>query len=338
MQNFYDYSLTDFKSLTSLHGYKDVHAENFYTSKYKGSEKHIPENFIQYLKTNFNLALPKIQKIQTAEDELTVKFLVELSDGNCVETVLVPFNKKYTICISSQVGCAMKCSFCFTGTQGLKRNLEVHEIVGQYVLAYNYIKENFPEKFAAPNIVFMGQGEPLHNFDNIKRAISIFLEVRGLHLGPRQITLSTAGYLPGLKKIEELNQVNIALSFHSPFNNQRDELIPLNKAYPIEEIVSTLKDIPRLKRQYLTFEYLIIKDMNHSEEHVQEIVKLLSGLPVIFNLIPFNEFPGAKYKRPLDKDVDNFKQRLVDHGFFASVRKTKGDDILAACGQLNTKS
>jgi len=324
--------------LTVLHGYKAIHADNFYTSRYKNIEKSLPENYKSFLSKEFDFTLPEVNKVQVATDATTVKFLTKLEDGNFVETVLVPFNKKYTICLSSQVGCAMKCSFCFTGTQGLKRNLEAHEIIGQYILAFNYIKNNFPNKFAAPNIVFMGQGEPLHNFENIKKAIEIFLEVKGLHLGPRQITLSTAGYLPGLKRVNELKNVNLALSFHSPFNEQRNELIPLNKAYPIEDIVRTLKEVPRLKRQYLTFEYLVIKDLNHSEEHLDEIIKLLSGLPIIFNLIPFNEFPGAPYKRPLDVDVEMFKDKLVANGFFASIRKTKGDDILAACGQLNTKS
>lgn len=203
--------------------------------------------------------------------------------------------------------------------------------------AYAYIKEKFEGHQAAPNIVFMGQGEPLHNINNVADAIEVLKTKEGMGLGPRQITLSTAGYLPGIKRFSELGSVNFALSFHSPFNEERNELIPLNKAYPIAELIDELKTIKLMKRQFLTFEYLIIRDLNHTRKHVEEIGRLLKGMPVIFNLIPFNEFPGAPYKRPEMAAVEEFKKGLIELGFHAMIRTTKGDDILAACGQLTSQ-
>ncbi len=341
-QSFYNYQIDELSSFLSSKNYKEVHAKSIFQSIYKfdqssfNSLETLPQSLARELEKKYHLNLPKLVKTQISSDKETVKFLVQLDDSNKVETVLVPFNKKYTICISSQVGCAMKCSFCYTGTQGLTRNLEPYEIIGQYLLAYRWLKINRPEKSSPPNIVFMGQGEPLHNYENVKKAINILLTTEGLYLGPRQITLSTAGYLPGIKVFKDLGAINFALSFHSPFNEERSELIPLNKAYPIEEIIEELRTLPRLKRQYLTFEYLLIKDLNHSNEHIKKIYELLKDMPVIFNIIPFNPFPGSKFQRPQKEDVDAFARKLEEKGFHVMVRTTKGDDILAACGQLNT--
>ena len=343
LKSFFSLSFEQLVSFLKENEFKTVHAQKIFKEVYKNDLKrfqdieYLPQELSTLLAQNFSLELPKIINAKVSSDDQTVKFLTMLHDGNTVETVLVPFHKKYTICLSSQVGCAMKCSFCFTGTQGLKRNLESFEIVTQYLSAFRYIKTHYPTKKSLPNIVFMGQGEPLHNFEEVKSAIKNFLCGEALNLGPRQITLSTAGHLPGLQRFSELGNINIALSFHSPFNTERSELIPLNNKYPIEEIINVLKTIPLLKRQFLTFEYLILRDKNHSDEHVKKIASLLSDLPVIFNLIPFNEFPGCSYKRPLDNNVEIFKQGLVANGFHAMIRTTKGDDILAACGQLNTK-
>lgn len=343
MRSFYQLTLTEIENILETIQEKRAHARTLYTGIYKKDFKsflEIPDlsrNVAHYFHNHFDLKLPTVAKEQVSIDKKTVKFLVQMSDGRTVETVLVPFEKKYTICISSQVGCAMKCSFCFTGTQGLTRNLESEEILAQYLLAFKWLKKNMPEKSAPPNIVFMGQGEPLHNIDSVKKCLDILFSTEGLHLGPRQVTLSTAGYLPGLKSFNDLMGINLALSFHSPFDEQRNELIPLNKAYPIKNIIEQLKKVNLRKRQFLTFEYLIIKDMNHSMEHVEKIYELLNGLPVIFNLIPFNEFPGSPYKRPKMSDVEWFKEELTAKGFHTMIRTTKGDDILAACGQLNTK-
>jgi 23S rRNA (adenine2503-C2)-methyltransferase len=341
-KSFYNLDLSELESHIDSLGYKKSHGFKIFKEVYKNRIKSfhdipfIQKELLDNLSLNFSLALPKVVKTQVSEDDVTIKFLTQLHDGKTIETVLVPFNKKYTVCISSQVGCAMKCSFCYTGTQGLTRHLSSNEIVTQYLMAYEYVKENYSHKSALPNIVFMGQGEPLHNLENVKRAIKLLLAPEAMNLGPRQITLSTAGYLPGLEQYSQLENINLALSFHSPFNDERSKLIPLNNAYPIEDIISELKKHKLLKRQFFTFEYLVLKDVNHFQKHADEIERLLKGMPVIFNLIPFNEFPGCEFKRPEMSDVESFKEMLVDKGFHTMVRTTKGDDILAACGQLNS--
>jgi len=281
---------------------------------------------------DFSDDLPKISETLEAQDG-TVKFQVEFSDGEKVETVLIPFAKRFTVCLSTQVGCAMKCSFCYTGTQGLKRNLQASEIVGQFLVAKFWLKNHYPD-LPTPSIVFMGQGEPLHNFESLKQAIEILIHPKLGEVGPRQITLSTAGFLPKIPRIQELAPVNIALSFHSPFTEERDELIPINKQYPLIDVLKALETLPRLKRQFITIEYLMIKNFNMQDRHVHEMDKLLSPLPVIINLIPFNPYPGSVYERPSDEEINHFRNKLVEKKLRVMLRTTKGDDILAACGQL----
>jgi len=281
-------------------------------------------------------AMPKIISTQNSSDG-THKFLIQLGDEKCVETVLLPFHKKYTVCLSTQVGCAMGCTFCYTARQGLARNLNADEIVAQYFLAFEYLKIIRPEHRITPNIVLMGQGEPLHNFDNLKQALEILLSPRGFQLGPRQITLSTVGHLPGLKRLNELPPVNLALSLHSPFKQQRDQLIPIGERYCILEVLQILKSKKLLKRQFIAFEYLLIQGVNDSQLHAQELGKILKNFTAIFNLIPFNPFPCSPFLPPSRQGVEQFKNWLVEQNIRVMIRKTKGDDILAACGQLYSK-
>jgi 23S rRNA (adenine2503-C2)-methyltransferase len=285
---------------------------------------------------NYSFDLPMIKEIHESSDE-TVKFLFEFSDKKTAETVLIPFYKRYTACLSTQVGCAMGCTFCFTGTQGLKRNLAAEEIIGQYLVAWNWLKINKPERSISPNIVYMGQGEPLHNFENVKKATELFLEKKHIGLGPRQMTLSTAGYLPGLKRFHEFPQINLALSLHSTNEVARSELIPLNKSYNLNDLFEVLDKLELKKRQFITFEYLMIKNLNMFEEDVHGLVKNLSSRRAIINLIPFNPFPGSKYLRPTLSEIDTFRNSLVEKGLHVMIRTTKGDSILAACGQLTSK-
>lgn len=290
-----------------------------------------------FLKDNFRFHLPSIDTVQKSEDK-TVKFLMELHDGQKVECVLIPFNQKYTICLSSQVGCAMKCSFCYTGTQGLKRHLQTEEIVGQFIRAQEWLRENRPNDDKILNIVFMGQGEPLHNFDQVKKACEIFLERRGLGIAAHKITISTAGYLPGLERWKaEMPKVNIAVSLHSVIKEKRDELIPINQRYPIEEVMKFAEQIPQGRMRFVTYEYLLIKDFNDSDEDAHATGKYLQGRNAFISLIPFNPFPGTQYKRPSMEEVGSFKSILDTYKVPTLIRKTKGDEILAACGQLNTK-
>lgn len=284
---------------------------------------------------HFEFSLPTIAKSQESQDG-TVKFLLTLDDGLNIEMVIVPFPGRHTLCLSTQVGCAMSCRFCFTATQGLKRQLTHAEIVGQYLVGWNWLREHRPQFSAAPKIVFMGQGEPLHNFDQVKKSLGPFLSRHMVALGPRSITLSTVGYLPGLKRLPELPMINLALSLHSPFDEQRNQLIPINQRYPLHEILPYFDARPQLKRQFINFEYLLIDSFNDSSAHVEALAELLRNRPGIVNIIPYNFVPGLPWKRPSFDQAHEFQKALRKKGTYATVRTTKGEEIMAACGQLQT--
>lgn len=339
------YALT-FKRLTDALEQEGLNAQaaNLYFNWLYKKKKHGPcitdiaKKTSSFISKNYHFDLPKIKFVQESEDK-TVKFLFELKDGSTVESVLIPFHKKYSLCVSSQVGCAMKCSFCFTGTQGLKRNLGTDEIIGQFLVAWQWLVENRDsEGSRILNIVFMGQGEPLHNFDNIRDACDIFLDKHGSSLGHQKITISTSGYIPGLKRwAAEIPGVNLALSLHSTNTLIRNELIPINKKYPLSEVMSWIDGIPLAKKQFITYEYLLIDNLNDTVEDAHQAGSLLSGKPAYINLIPFNTFPGSNYKRPSLDTIERFKAVLDTYKIPTLIRGTKGDDVLAACGQLNTK-
>lgn len=302
---------------------------------YKNQEiwaKHVSPGLLQSIRTKIDLSMPTISTVQESSDG-TVKFLIKFSDAMEVETVLIPFHKRFTVCLSTQVGCGMNCSFCYTGTQGLKRNLSSGEIVGQYLVARNWLKEN-NKNSVNPSIVFMGQGEPLHNLQEVHKAITILSDRTTIGVGRTQMTLSTVGYMPGLSKLKGFPQINFALSLHSPFDDERSELIPINERFPLQEVLTALDELPLAKRQFITYEYLLIKDFNMSDRHVQELKRLLGHRKAILNLIPFNPFPGSKWQRPEAEAIDAFKEKLVEQKLRVMVRTTKGSDILAACGQL----
>ena len=233
----------------------------------------------------------------------------------------------------------MNCSFCFTGEQGLKRNLTTGEIVGQFVQAWRWLAHNRPGEERILNIVFMGQGEPLHNFDAVKKACEIFLAQHGTSIGVQKITISTAGYLPGLTRWrQEIPGVNLALSLHSPFTTKRNELIPINKKYPLDAVLSYIDQIPLHKKQFITYEYILIKDFNDTAADAHKLGALLTGKRAYINLIPFNPFPGAGYQRPEAANIAQFKAVLDTYAIPTLIRTAKGDDVLAACGQLNSKN
>lgn len=294
--------------------------------------RHIASKQQAELASAFNFQLPKIVDAFESEDG-TVKFQMRFEDGLEAETVLIPFFKRHTVCLSTQVGCGMNCSFCFTGTQGLKRNLTAGEIVGQYISAYEFqLKRdsNAPK----PSIVFMGQGEPLHNVKEVKKAVEVLNDPKLIGVGHRQMTLSTVGYLPGMSELKHFPKINFALSLHSPFEEERNLLIPINQRFPLVEVMQVLDQLELLKRQFITYEYLLIQNLNMSDAHVEALADLLGQRPALVNLIPFNPFPGSQWKRPSTEEVKNFEKKLVAKKLRVMVRKTKGDDILAACGQL----
>jgi 23S rRNA (adenine2503-C2)-methyltransferase len=295
-------------------------------------QKHLSPELLQWLRETYSFTLPEVSRVQESEDS-TVKLLIKFPDGLEVETVLIPFHKRFTICLSTQVGCAMNCSFCYTGTQGLKRHLKASEIVGQYLLGFEWLKKN-KRSSVLPHVVFMGQGEPLHNADEVHRAIRVLNDPLIVGVGLGQMTLSTVGYLPGLKKFQDFPKINFALSLHSPFSDERAKLIPAEKKFPISTIMEELRKMPLLRRQFITFEYILIRNLNMSEAHVEALSDILKDQKAIVNLIPFNPFPGTHWERPTETEIESFKDSLVAKKLRVMVRKTKGDDILAACGQL----
>lgn len=336
-RSIYELSQEELKSFLVSHNLSAELSTTIFRNLYKNNkhEQPISKKLLALLEKNFNMDLPSIQTVSKSPDG-TVKFLMAFSDGKSVETVLIPFHKRFTVCLSSQVGCAMKCSFCYTGTMGLSRHLKSSEIIGQYIVAAKYLDEELGLKTMSPNIVFMGQGEPLHNSDEVLKAILLFMEPLGLALGARQMTLSTAGYLPGIKKLNNFPKINIALSLHSPFNEIRKELIPINQHFPLEDIFQALDGLELMKRQLIVYEYLLIDGLNDRVEDADELLKLLGERKAAVNIIPFNPFPGSKYKRPSAEKVEAFKEMLVERKLRTMIRTTKGSDILAACGQLKS--
>lgn len=342
-RSFYQYKFSDLTDLLIENDLSASGATLLYNWHYKQKQiepcsHNLAHKTIQFIEENFCFELPEIVDTQLSTDH-TVKFLMKMHDGHKVETVLIPFQSKYTICLSTQVGCAMKCSFCFTGTQGLKRHLKTEEIIGQFIVADRWLREHRPQDQLLKNIVFMGQGEPLHNFDAVKSACEIFLDQHGTSIGVQKITISTAGYLPGLIRWNaEMPGVNIALSLHSPFTDKRNELIPINQRYPLADVLNYIDQIPLKRKQYIIYEYLLIKNYNDTEVDAHATAQLLKGKQAIINLIPFNPIPGSDYQRPESGQVEIFQKILESYKLPALIRGTKGDDILAACGQLNTKS
>lgn len=341
--SFYDLSLEQLKKCLIQNDFKEFVASDLYNWHYKKRnlshcEFRISEKSKKFIYENFNFNLPEIKSVHESKDK-TVKFLFKLYDGKTIESVLIPFlNEKYSICISSQVGCAMNCSFCFTGTQGLTRHLKTSEIIGQFLSAYQWLEAHRSKESRISNIVFMGQGEPLHNFEAVKEACDIFTSNHGFSIGPQKITVSTSGYLPGLQKwIESPINANLALSLHSVDPKKREQLIPISKKYSLKQVIETINKIPLLPKQFFTFEYLLVKDFNDSEAEANDLGLLLKDRRALINLIPFNPFPSSKYQRPTRESVLNFKEILDTYKIPTMIRTTKGDDVLAACGQLNSQ-
>ena len=341
--SFYQYSYESLKKYLLEHGCKPDQASLLFNWHYKKNIKTpceihgLSDSTNEVIYSNLSFALPQIDSVQTSED-LTVKFLFSFQDGTKVETVLIPFNQKYTVCLSSQVGCAMNCAFCYTGTQGLTRSLKTEEIIGQFIAAQTWLTLNRPDDDRILNVVFMGQGEPLHNFDQVKTAVEILISQHGLSLADHKITISTSGYLPGLLRFkDEMPTVNIALSLHSPIDEKRSQLIPINRKFPLKEVIPLIEQIPQGKKRFVTYEYLLIHDFNDSEDDALQTAKLLVGTKAFVNLIPFNPFPGTKWQRPSDEKIQKFSEVIQSYKIPVTIRTTKGDQILAACGQLKSR-
>lgn len=258
----------------------------------------------------------------------TEKYLFQLEDGETIESVLIPDEKRLTLCISSQVGCAMNCRFCMTGRLGLKRNLLAYEIIDQIIAVSRAIKPRH-----ITNIVLMGMGEPLNNFENVTEALRRMKDF--MSISPKRITLSTSGIVPKILELPKVAPaVNLAISLNATTDEIRDYLMPVNKTYSINKLIEACKRFPLQKGRRITFEYVLIKGINDSSEDAERLVKLLRGIPSKVNLIPFNPYPGSEFDRPDDENVRSFQEILLSHHVTAIIRKSKGQDIEAACGQL----
>jgi 23S rRNA (adenine2503-C2)-methyltransferase len=283
----------------------------------------------------FDISTPKIAGTEVSRDG-TRKFLFELEDRHTIESVLIPDEDRQTLCISSQVGCRQACRFCLTGSQGFERNLESYEISDQVGEVQRILKEEGARGIT--NIVLMGMGEPLANFDNVVKALTTITADYGLGFSPRRVTVSTDGLVPEIEQLGRSGvRVNLAVSLNAATDEVRDRIMPVNRRYPIRELLAACKRFPLEPRRRITFEYVLLKGINDSVEDAERLAKLLRGMKCKVNLIPFNPFPGSEFKRPDDVAVRRFQKVLLGNNFTAPVRESRGRDISAACGQLREK-
>ena len=293
----------------------------------------------------FSISLPTIVEKKISTDG-TRKYLLRLSGGHKIETVFIPETDRGTLCISSQVGCTLTCPFCHTGTQKLVRNLNPSEMIGQVLIAREDLNEwpteqnnraGQPRKLS--NIVLMGMGEPLYNFDAVRDAMNIAMDPAGIALSRRRITLSTSGVVPEIGKVGDEIGCMLAISFHATTDEVRNKLVPINKRWNISQLLQALRDYPRLSNsERITFEYVMIDKVNDSDEDARRLIALIKGIPAKINLIPFNEWPGAPYKRSSNNRIRAFADIIHNAGYSSPIRKPRGEDIMAACGQLKSET
>ena len=300
----------------------------------------LSKTFRARLEEHYIVGRPDVTEDLISSDG-TRKWLLRFADGNEVETVFIPDKERGTLCISSQVGCTLTCKFCHTGTQPLVRNLSPIEIVGQLMLARDAMEEwpsSTPDR-SITNIVLMGMGEPLYNYDNIAKAMKIVMDGEGMSISKRKITLSTSGVVPQIRQCGEELNVNLAISLHATDDETRSKIMPINNKYSIKDLLDACRNYPGLSNaRRITFEYVMLKDVNDSLENARRLVRLLKGIPAKINLIPFNPWPGSFFECSSRNQIIRFAQTLNDAGLSAPIRATRGEDILAACGQLKSES
>lgn len=278
---------------------------------------------------------PEVKHEQISKDG-TRKWLLEIDGGNSVEAVFIPEDGRGTLCVSSQVGCPLDCKFCSTGKQGFNKNLTVGEIIGQLWVANHQLGWVAGGRQPITNVVMMGMGEPLLNFDNVIPAMDLMMDDFAYGLSRRRVTLSTSGIIPGIDQLKQISPVSLAISLHAPNDEIRQEIMSINKTYPLDKLLEACRRFTDVKESHnhITFEYVMLDGINDSEENARELVTRLRGIPAKINLIPFNPFPGSNYQCSSKSTINRFKTILIESGLIAVTRKTRGDDIDAACGQL----
>ncbi len=339
--NLLDYNYEQMRQLMSDYGEKPYRAQQLmqWIHQVGLSDFEQMNNLGKSLRSRLTqiaaIRLPEIISCQQSKDG-THKWLLKLDCGNCIETVYIPEAKRGTLCVSSQVGCALNCTFCSTAKQGFNRNLTTAEIIGQVWLAVRALsREQGAHDRQVTNVVMMGMGEPLLNFDNVVAAMDIMMNDFSYGLAKRRVTLSTSGVIPEMERLRTVSPVSLAVSLHAPTDALRDVLVPINKKYPLEQLMNVcrgyFKDEPK---RVVTFEYVMLKGVNDQPEHAEQLIKLLQNVPAKVNLIPFNPFPMTQYERSSQTVIDSFREKLIMKGINTVTRKTRGDDIDAACGQL----
>lgn len=304
----------------------------------------LSKSFRAELAEHFVVEVPEVVTKQISEDG-TRKYLVRIAGGHEVEVVYIPEKERGTLCVSSQVGCTLTCSFCHTGTQKLVRNLTAGEIIGQVMVARDDLDE-WPKSGTRTydarllsNIVLMGMGEPLYNFENVRDAMKIAMDPEGIQISRRRITLSTSGVVPEIARTAQEIGCQLAISFHATTDEVRDTLVPINKKWNIEALLDVLREYPKVSNsERITFEYVMLHGINDSDEDAHRLMKLIEGIPAKINLIPFNEWPGAPYKRSSNNRIRAFSDIVHKAGYASPVRKPRGEDIMAACGQLKSET
>ena len=288
----------------------------------------------------FSIKRPMVGEKQNSADG-TIKWLLQFEDGAKAETVFIPEEDRGTLCISSHVGCTLNCSFCHTGTQKLVRNLSSSELVGQILIAFDELSAWPSAQIGRPltNIVLMGMGEPLYNLDNVIKALKIIMDNEGISISKRRITLSTSGIVPEFSRCGLETDVNLAISLHAVTDDVRDILVPINKKYPIKDLLDACREYPGVSNsRRITFEYVMLKGINDSTSDAKALIKLMEGIPAKINLIPFNPWPGSPYECSEKNQIEEFAKIVLKAGYPSPVRTPRGDDILAACGQLKSAS
>ena len=337
MRSIYDLTINDLNEYLTNNGFKSFHSKQIFKWLYEkriddfDKMSDISKKLIENLKENFVIDNLKEVERQVSKDG-TEKYLFELSDGSYIESVLMVFEYGYSACLTSQVGCNMGCKFCASGLLKKQRDLNTSEIVLQ-ALAIQKRLDEIDARLG--NIVMMGTGEPFDNYDNVMKALSIINDPNGIQIGARHISISTCGLVPGINRFSKENiQYNLAISLHAPNDELRNTLMPINKAYPLNKLINALKDYSKLNNRRLTFEYLLIKDVNDKQIHAKQIKELLKGLNAYINLIPYNEVSELDYVSSSQENSLRFYDLLKKNGVAVTLRVKKGDDIDAACGQL----
>lgn len=337
MKNLRDYTYADLQQVIAEMGEKPYRAAQVYAWVFQrgavdiDSMTDISKEFRERLKKDYCVAGAKVADVRTSGDG-TRKFLTLLEDGNKVESVLIPgTDGKMTLCVSTQAGCALGCRFCLTGANDFKRNLTLSELAWQVFSGRGILNEG--EKIT--NVVLMGMGEPLANYDNVIKFLNVLVDGKGFGFSHNKVTVSTSGLAPAIRRLAAESKANLAVSLNATTDEVRERIMPINRKYPMEELLSAVKDYCRIVKKTVTIEYVLLKNVNDTNEDARRLVKLLKGVPCKVNLIPFNEFPGCAFQRPDEHRVIVFHKILLDEGYTVLVRASKGGDILAACGQLS---